>query len=107
MAVKGFDQFQKKMGEIQDKLDSIKGTHSISFTELFHEQFMQKYTTHPSIDAMFEASGFKVDSKEDFESIPDDAWEQFVISTTNFSSWLEMQRVAGKEYMVKKLGFGK
>lgn len=89
MVVKGFDQFQKKIDEIKDKLDSVEGTHSVSFPELFNEQFMQKYTTHHSIDAMFTASGFEIDSKEDFEKIPDDAWEKFVTSTTSFSSWLD------------------
>lgn len=107
MAVKGFDQFQKKMKEITDKLDSIEGSHSVSFPELFHEQFMQQHTSHSSIDAMFKASGFSIASKEDFERIPNDEWEKFVVSTTNFSSWLEMQRIAGKEYMIKKLGFRK
>lgn len=107
MAIKGFDQFQKKINEIKNKLDSVEGTHSVSFAELFNEKFMQNHTAHPSIEAMFKASGFTVNSKEDFERIPDDAWEKLVISTTNFTSWLEMQRVAGKEYMINKLGFGK
>tara|TARA_R100000353_G_scaffold166904_1_gene128671 strand:+ start:1077 stop:1241 length:165 start_codon:yes stop_codon:yes gene_type:complete len=53
---------------------------------------------------LFEASGFKVESKEDFESIPDDEWEAFITQNTSFDSWLEMQKAAMAAYTKKKLG---
>jgi hypothetical protein len=53
---------------------------------------------------MFEASGFKVESPEDLEKIPDAEWDQFIQQNTPFPTWSEMLSAAGTEWMQRKLG---
>jgi hypothetical protein len=64
---------------------------------------MRRYTDFPTIEAMTDASGFKIESQEDFEAIPDAEWDVFVRSRTRFSTWKEMQAKAGEEYVVRRL----
>ena len=48
-------------------------------------------------------SGFKVESQEDFEAIPDDVWDEFIRNNTSFASWKEMLQAAGAAWAKAKL----
>ena len=52
---------------------------------------------------MADASGFKIESQEHFEAIPDVEWDAFVRSRTRFQTWQDMQAKAGEEYVVRRL----
>jgi hypothetical protein len=65
---------------------------------------MSRSTKLTSIDDMFEAGGFKVDSEADFEKISESELDAFVKSTTRFSTWKEMQEKESPEWITKKLG---
>jgi hypothetical protein len=75
-------------------------------SELFPPDFMRRFTDFLDLDEMFKASGFHVESTEDFAKIPDDAWDRFIAERTLFGNWHEMQEKAGGEWVSKKLGFG-
>lgn len=47
---------------------------------------------------LFNASGFKIESNEDFETIPDEKWESFIQENTTYESWQAMQEAAAIEY---------
>jgi hypothetical protein len=64
---------------------------------------MRRYTDFPTIQAMADASGFKIESQQDFEAIPDADWDAFVRSRTRFQTWQDMQAKAGEEYVVRRL----
>lgn len=100
-----FDDALRKLSDLQRRAEALDGTHSVSFPELFNDEFMLRNTDFASIDAMFEASGFNVESAADFEAIPDEAWDQFVRGRTRFTDWAEMRKAAGREWMSRKLGF--
>jgi succinate dehydrogenase/fumarate reductase flavoprotein subunit len=100
---KGFKETINKLEKLRKNAENLSGEHIIPFTELFNPEFMMKHTKFLSIEALFEASGFEVNSKEDFEKIPDDEWEKFIVSNTQFSSWEEMQREAATDYAKAKL----
>ena len=55
------------------------------------------------IEHLFEASGFTVESKEDFEAIPDDKWNEFIVKNTSFNSWEDMQKEAMNLYVKEQL----
>jgi hypothetical protein len=59
-----------------------------------------------SFDVLLEASGFRIESQEDFEAITDAEWEKVIQSHTSFASWREMQEKAGEEYATRKLTEG-
>jgi hypothetical protein len=60
--------------------------------------FISSCSQYSSLEELIDASGFKVESKEDFEAIPDDEWEEFIQSNTSHESWLEMQKAAVLAY---------
>lgn len=64
---------------------------------------MLRNTEFPSIDALVAASGFKVESSEDFAAIPDAAWDAFITSRTRFASWGEMKDAAAGGWARRQL----
>jgi len=102
----GFDDLKHNLEELQRKAKELDGTHNVSFDELFPPAFMAKNTKHQTIDALVKASGFTINSKEDFKAIPDDQWDSYIQQNTRFSNWKEMQQTAANEYFARKLGLG-
>lgn len=64
---------------------------NISFADLLTPEFLTQYTSFKTMDELFEKSGFTVETEEDFKEISDEAWEDFIVKTTSFDSWKEMQ----------------
>ena len=87
-----------------NSLEELSSPQQVSFAELFTPDFMQSYTQFQSFELMLEASGFSVESAEDFLAIPETEWGQFVNQKTQFSNWQEMQETAAAELVKKKLG---
>jgi phage replication-related protein YjqB (UPF0714/DUF867 family) len=103
--IQGLDKFLKEVKDFERRAMSLHGKHQVSFEELFSGEFMRKYTDFRSIAEMLEASGYKVETAEDFEKIPDVEWDTFVSKRTRFANWEEMQGTAVEQYSAKKLGF--
>jgi hypothetical protein len=98
-----FEDALRKLRNIQRKAEQLDGDHAVSLTELFPDDFMLRNTEFPSIDSMFEASGFKVSSGEDFAAIPDEEWDTFVHERTRFASWDELKSAAVQEWVARRL----
>lgn len=107
MSVKitGFDNFEKELKRLQKAAEKLDGKHSVSLGELFTTEFMQRHTPYESLEELFIAGHFEVNSKEDLEAIPDEEMDAHVAQTTEFDSWEDMQSAAVKNYTAKKLGF--
>jgi hypothetical protein len=65
-----------------------------------------KHSRFQSTDEMLAASGFKVDTAEDFAAIPDAEWDQFISQNTSFPSWEAMQGEAAQAWVARKLARG-
>jgi len=104
--IKGFDDLSKKLEDLAEKAESIHGTQEVPLSELLTPGFLAKHTRFLSEDEMFEASGFKVETAEDFANIPDEEWDNFIQQNTPFASWSDMLSAAGTEWTQKKLGLG-
>lgn len=100
----GFDELSKKLDELKESAESIQGTQ-VPLGELLTPGFLAKHTRFLSEDELFEASGFSVQSTEDFEKIPDEEWDNFIQQNTPFATWSDMLSAAGAEWAQKKLGF--
>jgi hypothetical protein len=94
----GFDELQKKL----EAASKIKDT--VSFGELFTESFMRKHSKFSDIEELIKSGGYSTDADE-FKKIPDDEFDKFIKSSTDFDSWKDMQQSAANEWMAKKLGF--
>lgn len=92
----------KKMAAESEKLEK---SQKITFETLFTPAFMRSYTNAESFKELLVAGGFSVENQEDLEAIPEEELDRYIQDVTTFSSWSEMQAVAGNEYVIKKLGF--
>lgn len=98
-----FEDALRKLGDLQRRLEQLDGKHSVSFEELFPSEFMLRNTDFPSIDVMFEASGYQVESTEDLAAIPDAEWDNYIQGRTRFQSWEEMKGAAVQEWAIRRL----
>ena len=102
--IKGLDELKEHLDQMQQNAKELEQTKSVSFSDLFTSSFMQKHTEFSSIDKLFKAGNFIVESQEDFEAISESELDAHVNKTTNFSSWQDMLDEAVKEFTAKKLG---
>lgn len=100
--IKGLDEIERALDDLARRSENLSGP--VQFSELFPPEFMRRYTEFVHIDELAEASGFACESTEDFERIPEDAWNAHIVASTRFSSWVEMKDVAAKEYAQRRLG---
>ena len=94
--LKGFDKLQKNASGLSD-------TNSIPLGDLMNPSFISSCSQYSNFEELIEASGFKVESKEDLEAIPDQEWEQFIQKNTSYEGWIEMQQDAGIRYLTANL----
>lgn len=103
--VKELGKLQKQLKQMEQNALELDKTNFLSFSDLFTSSFMNKYTSFSSFEEFLEAGEFTVNSKEDFEAIPDSDMYSHVSKTTKFSSWEDMFSKATENYISKKLGF--
>ncbi len=103
--ITGLDEFQRKLTDIARRAESLSGNQNVLIPELLTPEFLSRCSRFLSADEMFEASGFKIDSAEDFASIPDSEWDSFIRTNTSFASWEAMLGEAGGEWAARRLGF--
>lgn len=103
--ITGLKEFQKKLEKLERKAETLHGEHEIPFSELFNSYFMQRYTNFSTMEELIEAGGFKVESAEDFKTLPDQEWDAHIAKATRFANCQEMMEKAGAEWAKKQLGF--
>lgn len=104
--IKGLKEAQRQLEDLQKRAQELDGKHSVSMAEVLTGSFLSKHTKFSSLNEMFGASGFKVESQEDFAAIPDDKWDEFIRSISSFDSWKSMLSAASQEWAIKKMGLG-
>ena len=103
--IEGFDDLHRKLEDLKNQVEEVEGTHSVSISELLTPEFLASCSAFSSVEELFEASGFKIGSTEDFKAVPDSEWEWFIQQNTSYTSWTEMQQAAAAIWMRKKLGW--
>ncbi len=101
----GLDEFQRKLSDMAHRADGLSGNHSVPLPDLLTPDFLRRCSRFQSVEEMFEASGFKVESEDDFSAIPDTEWDEFVRANTSFPSWEVMLGKAGGAWAARRLGF--
>lgn len=101
-----FEDALRRIRELQRKAAQLDGDHELRLDELFPDEFMLRNTELPSIEAFMKESGFSIESDEDFSSIPEADWNDYIQERTRFSSWEEMKRVASEEWALRQLDLG-
>lgn len=104
MKITGLDKLQKQLKQMEKGAKELERTKQVAFTELFTPLFMRKYTSFSSFDEFLQSGGFKDDSQEEFEAIPDEPFDSHVANVTTFTDWQDMLGKATELYALKKLG---
>jgi len=101
--IKGLEEFQKQLDTFIKKVERLDGPHQIPIADLLSPSFMTGCSRFGSLDEMIQASGFKVESEDDFKAIPDAEWDAFIRENTSFSGWREMLEGGAAEWAKKQL----
>lgn len=102
--ITGLDSLQKRLKDMERKARELDGTHEVRFADLFSSEFMRKHTQYETINDFFDATGFKLDSQQDFEDLPEDELDARVRELTDFQSWKDFSGKAAAHYASKQLG---
>lgn len=100
------DEFLSGIQKFQRNLERVASQQSVTFGELFSDDFMLRHTDFASIGAFFDASPFNLETNEDLAALPEADLDSYVVTNTRFSSWEEMKSVAGSEWMARRLREG-
>lgn len=100
----GFDKMIFRLEKIGKDAEELNGK-KIKMNELFTSEFMNQNTSFSSLDEMFEAGNFNVESWDDLKNIPDAEMDKYISQNSVFQSWEEMQKAAVSQYVANKLGF--
>lgn len=103
--IDGMDEFQHRLKDISDRAQAIDGDNHIPLSELLTPDFLAEHTRFHSASELLESSGFKIESVEDFQAIPQEALDSFINQNSPFSTWHEMLQGAVVAWTRKKLGF--
>jgi len=103
--IKGMEELKKQLDDLAQRAERLDGTHSIPVPELLTPSFLAGCSKFASVDEMFQASGFKIESAEDFEAIPKSELDAFIKNNTSFAGWQQMLEAAGAAWTKQQLGF--
>ena len=103
--INGLNELQKELENLQKKVENLSGSQNIPLKELLSNSFMKEYTSFNSIRELFKASGFQINSIEDFDNIPLSELDNYISKTTDFDSWEDMISEATNQYVLEKLDF--
>jgi len=95
------EDLQQKRLFVKKNAGRISG--KVKLVELFTPSFMRDHTTLADVRAFLDNSGFKIVTKADMRAIPDDMWNKYIASVSDFSTWREMFCTATAEYLKGKL----
>lgn len=104
MKITGLNELSKKLKQLADNAAKLDGTHTLGMQDVLTPSFMGRHTRFKTVDEFFDASGFKVDTQEEFEAIPEDELDTFVRTESHFPSWKELLQSAGTEWTKAQLG---
>ena len=86
-----------------ENVEKVSGENRVPLYDLFSPEFMRENSSVQSFEDLIQVGGFKCETTEDFENIPEDEWEEAIKAHTRFASWEEMQKEAGAEWIKKQL----
>ncbi len=81
----------------------IKLPLGVHLGDLLTPDFIARHSRFAAEDEMFVASGFDIQSAQDFAAIPDVDWDRFIEQNTSFDTWLDMLQAAHFEWFQRNL----
>lgn len=100
MKIKSNSDGLKKLAK---NAEAMSGRSQIKLKDFMTPKFISNCSKFNDLEHLFNESGFTIESKEDYEAIPDDKWNEFIVKNTPFNSWAEMQKEAMNIYVKEQL----
>jgi hypothetical protein len=92
---------------LEDMLESLEALKELDgeykSSDIFTESFMTSHSDFASIEKMFEASPWDIETSGDINSIPDSDLNEFVSEQTDFESWDAMTQEAFEGLLEQKI----
>jgi len=85
--------------KLSENLKKAESKQNVPLADLLNDSFIQSKTPFSNLNELFEKAGFKVETKGDFEAIPDEAINRFIFENSKYKTFQEMLGAAGVEYM--------
>jgi hypothetical protein len=105
VTVKETGNFRKKLDDLGSRVRELDGQHEVPLSELMPAEFISSSSSYASLQELFAASPFEINSLDDFKAIPDAGWDAFIGRNTTYATWREMQEAAARMWARRKLGF--
>ena len=105
ITVKSSGNLKRKLDELKNNAAALEGQRQVALKDLLTPAFVAGCSSYASLEDLFAASPFTINTLDDFKAIPDAEWDTFISTHKIFASWEEMQRRAMREYLRGELGF--
>lgn len=102
--IEGLDELQKELEKLTEQAENLHGENEVPMDELFTNGFMQTHTDFESLEEFFSNSPWEVETKDDFNKIPQSEFDAYVTKHTGFNDWDAMLSAAGREWITRQLG---
>ncbi|TOY70753.1 hypothetical protein DIS12_04680 [Leuconostoc citreum] len=93
--LRGLNEFEKKITNLTDKVESLQGNHEIVITD----DFVQSHSQFQSMSELLSEGGFS-----SIEEADDKEFDRFISDKTDFSSWSEFQENLAQDFFNQQLG---
>lgn len=102
--IKDPGQSQNQLDDVAKRFQDLDAEASAALPDIVTDDFVSRHTSFATLDEMFTASGFQVETQEDFAALPVNEWNEFIRSVSGFDGWQSMLGAAGQEWARRKLG---
>ncbi len=90
--------FDDLLKDLQGQREMQEDPDNVKLEDLFHPDFMKKYTNFDSFGAFLEQGNFQVETHEDIAKIPDELFDRHISRETKFEDWASMLETADQAY---------
>lgn len=93
----------KGLDDLRKRVKALSQVNQISLADALTPAFVSSCSRFANAQELFDASGFQINSVEDFKAIPDAEWDRYISTNTSFPDWASMQKKAVGEWAAAKL----
>lgn len=91
---------------LADNARKLGETKQVLLLDLLNPEFISNHTESPDFLSFCESAGYKVETSEDLQAIPDEPWDAYIAANSDFENWREMQEKAFAAWTAAKLMSG-
>lgn len=97
-AAQQLDDLVDRFGSMAANAETLATDPPSSLEALFSDAFMAHYTDHASFRGFLRASPWPIESRADFEHVPEARFDVYVDRETAFGSWDAMLDTASRQW---------